>query len=183
MIFQIDGEPVPIPLKPSEVRSEVRNVAYDAVTKCGTNVPLLRSLEAHINEWVGANIHNGDNTIGKFSLAQNRGATVGYPANSIGLKPPKVKGRLNGKRVKATYRCSVCKREGHTKAKCPEKKVVKDDDDDDDKDHEDEARRMHTDGSNNNGEKPRESEGSDDEGDNLKAYEGATRRGKKPRKQ
>lgn len=121
VIFQIDGKPVPIPLKPSEVRTEVRTVAYTAVSKCGTKVPLLRSLEAHINEWVMRNIPNEDE--GRLSLERNRGATAGPPANSIGLKNPKRKPRINGSKTKVPYHCSICKSEGHTKAKCPKRKA------------------------------------------------------------
>lgn len=115
-IFVINSRTRDIPLTLTDVRNEVKSSCWDAITKCGSNVEQLRSLETAVNTWYKAMFPDDEGR--GLSLQQNRGATVGVPSNPLALKTPQRKKRSNGVKGKGPYKCSRCKQFGHTKSKC-----------------------------------------------------------------
>jgi hypothetical protein len=125
-IYNVDGQQLAIPLKPSEKRNELTSYFYHVVGRIGLtpgSIAQMESLEGVVREWERSNI--GGESGGALAI-QSSQRTVGA-ARTVRIKTGSQKQQHGGKKTKTTYKCSVCHKAGHTKSKCPNKKRLRDD--------------------------------------------------------
>jgi Ulp1 protease family, C-terminal catalytic domain/SWIM zinc finger len=102
-----------------ERRNEVVNRFYQLVQRIGYgtgSIEVLDDLDSCLEDWEAKMLKHTDG----MGLAGSI-RTTGRPREHA-LKPGNHKARSNAARSKKTYKCSICKKEGHTAGtKCPEK--------------------------------------------------------------
>ena len=117
-VYQVDGKPLAIPLKPSEVRNEVLSDLRGIVTAIGLgpgSVEKLRDLQDTLQRWAAKSTAQPPARHGVSVMPTVR--TVGAP-QKLRLEAGPVKARHNGRRSKGPVTCSNCKEVGHTKTTC-----------------------------------------------------------------
>jgi len=117
-VYHVDGKPVAIPLKPSEVRNEVLAELRGGINAIGLgpgSIEKLRDLQENFRRWTATAVEQPAVRRGLTLMPSVR--TVGAP-QKLRLEAGPRKARLNGKRSKAVVTCSKCKQPGHTKTTC-----------------------------------------------------------------
>lgn len=116
-VFQVNGKPLAITLKPSERRNELLSVLRDTVTRIGLgpgSIEKMDDFQDAVDRWASKALdqpREGGLTV------QKSVRTVGA-AQKLRLEAGKGKTRHNSTRTKAPVKCSKCKMTGHTKRTC-----------------------------------------------------------------